>query len=353
MIQIKFKELFGLEILHSFYLSGKCADFEIVPTANCRVLLLQTGVRFLPVTYGCKLFAKVNVQDDKDIFKNPLPDGTKFSFIIKLKKNTFENFTSLNLKKPKTSHYYFNNLVDNISGSGAPLLVADTAGKIVSDADLLPFVNGSFSFVHNSTKATQAGELKFTDSGEKFSQKLDNNNNVFNFTFDLEKTAGGRADFSIEGAKKSSVFVIDPKDNAAVFAVVEIFYKKSLNDAYQFQLADNSIETKSYKIAFGNRFTKWRYIVTKKFNQAVTGINVSKTNGTTIEFVPEASEVSGQFIAVSKNPMPLKEEPVTGIKLSDQAGTTVIIPNLPNPSLTMIKPAKDSTDIFSDILITI
>lgn len=353
MIQIKFKELFGIEILHSFYSSGKCADFEIIPTTVCSELLRQTGIRFLPVTYGCRLFAKVNVQNDKDILKTPLPDNTRFSFIIKLKKNTFENFTSLNLKRPKSSRYYFNNLVNNISGAGDPLLVTDGVGKIVSDTDLLPFINGNFSFAHNSTKAAQSGELKFIDSGEKFTQKLDNNNDVFNFTFDLEKTSGGRADFSVEGVKKNSVFVIDSKDNADVFAVVEVFYKKNMNAAYQFQLADNSIETKLYKIAFGNRFTKWRYIITKKFNQDINGVNISKTNGTTIEFVPEVSVVSSQFIAVSKDPIPLKEEPVAGIKLINKADATVIIPNLPNPSLSMIKPVKDSPDIFSDILITI
>src|SRR4051794_28491733 len=126
MIQIKYKQLFDIEILHTFYLSGKCADFEVLPTNNCRLVLNRLGLRFLQTDFGGKLFARVNTVANKDIIKNPIPEGTKFSFLLRLKKSVFENFTELNLKKSRTSHYYFNNLINNISAASAPLLVANT-----------------------------------------------------------------------------------------------------------------------------------------------------------------------------------------------------------------------------------
>lgn len=352
MIQIKYKPVFDLEILHNFYSSGRCPDLEIIPTKNCQALLQQTSLRFLPGESGGKLFAKVVTRAGKDIIKNPIPENTKFSFLLKLKKNTFENFTDLNLNKPKTSHYYFNNLTTNISATGSPLLVVDTARKAVSDLDLLPFARNSFSYAQPGAADKQDSELQFIDTGESFQQSLENAGNVFNFSYDLRKTPGGRAKFFIEGAEKAFIYVTDPAEfYNNVFAVVEIFYKSSLPSSYQFQQSDNSIETKFYKISFLNRSTKWRYVVTKKFNQAITGLSVAKTNGTTIGFTPQVtSPPSNQFIFASNNPLPLKEEVVSGIKLSDQANK-IVIANLPNPAFSLIE--TEGTDIFSDILITI
>jgi hypothetical protein len=351
MIQIKYKPLFDLEILHNFYLSGKCPDLELSPTKNCQVLLQLLGLRFLPTEFGGKLFAKVNTVGNKDFIKNPIPVNTRFSFLIRLKKNVFSSFTNLNLNKPAASHYYFNNLVNNLSANSFPLLVADSASKIVSDKDLLPFISNILSHVHNSTNATQSSELKFIDSGESFQQSLENHNNVFNFTYDLNKSQGGRAKLFVEGTEKALMYATEPINNSGLFGVVEIFYKENLPASYQFQQTDNSIETRSYKIAFSVRSTRWRYLVTRKFNQSVTGITIAKTTGAPISFTQlVSSPPTNQFILASNNPLPFKEEPVSGIKLSDQTNK-VIVSNLPNPSLGMIK--TEGADTFSDILITI
>lgn len=350
MISIKYKPLFDLELRHTYYLSGISPDLQVTPSADCRALLNQYGLRFLPTDTGGKLYAKVNTIAGKDIIKNPIPESTKFTFLLKLRNPLFENFTELSLTRQETQHYYFTNLVDNLAADSSPLLLTDTATKTVADTDLLTFETSSFSFTDTATAATQGSELQFLDSGETFTQELSNHNNTFNFTYDLKKTPSGKAKFFIGGTEKATVYVANTNDFAGAFGVVEIFYKSSLPATYQFQQADNAVETKFYKIAFVNRSTKWRYIISNKFNQAVTGVNVAKTNGTPIGFTAQGGAPIGQFIMASGNPVPLKEEPVTGIKLTDQADT-VLIANLPNPPLNLIR--KEGTDIFSDILITI
>ena len=350
MIIIKYKELFDLELLHNFYVSGKTADFEIKPSLACQFALQSFGLKFLPTVFGGKLFAKVNTVGSTNFIKNPIPDGTKFTFLLKLKNRLFENFTSLDLNKPKKSHYYFNNLINNISAGGFPLLVSDTGTKAVSNTDHLPFSINTFSFAHNNAAPQQSSQLQFIDSGEGFTQTLQNHNNVFNFTYDLQKSEGGRAKFSIEGIDKQTMYVTTAADAANVFGVVEIFYKNSLPADYRFQLDDNSIVTKFYKIQFANRSTRWRYVITKKFNQTVTAVTVAKSNGTPIAFTPVQGAPVGQFIMSSNANLPLKEEPVTGIKLSDQLNKPIIA-NLPNPALGLVK--QEGANIFSDILITI
>nr|WP_157247134.1 hypothetical protein [Pedobacter panaciterrae] len=269
--------------------------------------------------------------------------------MLKLKNSLFENITDLNTIKPAGAHYYFNNLGSNLSAS-EPLLVVNKTSKIVSESDLIPFASNTFSFAQSSNLATQTGKLEFIDSGESLQQLLNNSNNLYNFSFDLNKSNGGRARFLIDGSEQASFYSISPREISDVFGVIEIFYKSDLNSAYQFQNNDHSINTKNYKIPFTNRSTKWRYIITKQFNSSITTVNVAKTNGSPIGFTLHGSSTPGKFIFTSNNVLPLKEEPITGIKLTD--GTNkVIIANLPNPPLNLIR--TEGSDTFSDILITI
>ena len=337
-------------MLHNFYVSGKCADLEIVPSAECKALLQTFGLRFMPTTFGAKVFSKVNTIAGVHFIKNPIPEATKFTFLLKLKNRLFENFTSLDLNKPKTNRYYFNNLVNNVSAVGFPLLVSDTVSKVVSNTDHLPFAINSFSFAHNSVEAEQSSELRFNDSGETFTQTLENHNNTFNFTYDLLKTLGGRAAFSIEGVDQSTMYVTSAADATNVFGIVDIFYKASLPADYNFQLPDNSVVSRFYKIQFANRSTRWRYVITKRFNQSVTGVTVAKSNGAPIAFSALPGAPAGMFIMTSNTDLPLKEDPVTGIKLTDQLNKPIIA-NLPNPALSMV--TQEGANIFSDILITI
>ncbi|NEU10448.1 hypothetical protein GZH53_19135 [Flavihumibacter sp. R14] len=350
MISIKYKQLFDLEIRHSFYLTGKCTDLQVVPTIACQALLNSHGLRFLPTETGGKIFAKVTTEAGKDFMKSPLTEGTRFTFLLRLKRPAFENYTILNVARSKKQRYYFSNLVSNLAADTSPLLLADTAAKVVTDSDLKTFESGTFSFSETSTAANLASELRFTDTGEALSQELSNHNDTFNFSYDLDRGSSGRARFFIGGVQRASIFVADSYEFAGTFGVVEIFYKSSLPATYQFQQSDNSVETKFYKMAFANRATKWRYIIVNKFSQSVTGVSVAKTNGTPITFTAQSGAPAGVFIMASGNLLPLKEEPVSGIKLSDQ-DDKVLIANLPNPSLNLVK--QEGGDIFSDILVTI
>ncbi|RYG09699.1 MAG: hypothetical protein EOO07_23405 [Chitinophagaceae bacterium] len=348
MIKIKYKALLSLEFAHTFYKSGKCPDLEMIPSENCARLIRSFGLLYLPSEFGGKLYAKVNNLGGNDIMQNPLPEGIKFTFLLKLKNRIFENITSINLLKPAGHRYYFNNLINNLAEDTTPLLVA--TGKIVSDGDLLQFVSGSFSSVESSTAPTQTGKLIFTDSGESAETVLNNSNNVFNHNFNLQKHENGRAKFLVDGAEKGSFYSIDAAELSDLFGLVEIFYKATLPASYQFQNGNNSVTSRTYRIAFANRHTRWRYIITRKFNPAISSLTVAKSNGTSINFTLLGGTPEGTFIATSDNALPLSEEKVAGIKLTDNTNK-VIIANLPNPPLNLIK--TEGSDTFSDILITI
>ena len=350
MIRIKYKALFTVQFTHTFYTSGLCPDLEIVPTAACAGLIRALGLHYLSSSSGGQVYAKVRTVAGVDIMQNALPEGTRLSFLLRLKNTRFENFSNLNLLKPAGNHYYFNNLANNLAADATPLLVSDAATKAVGDNDQLAFVSGSFAFSDSSTAASQTGKLEFVDRTEVEEKEIKNSNNVFNHNFDLQKHETGRTRFLIDGVEKALFYSIRPEEQAGVFGLVEIFYRATLPATYQFQNADNSIATKTYRIAFTARQTKWRYIITRKFNPAISSVTVGKTNGSAINFSLLGGTPAGTFIATSDNMLPFTEAPITGIKLSDNTNK-VIVANLPNPPLNLIK--TEGAETYSDILITI
>ena len=350
MIQIKYRPLFDIEMVHPFYESGQCPDFLLSPTNDCRENLNKFGLRFLPTPFGGRIYARVKTVDSNERIKTSINDGVNFSFSMLLKRNEFENYTTLNTVKPRNSHYYFNNLTENLSEDSLPLLVANTTSKVVSDADLLPFVRNTFSYAHTADADVLGSEWRFVDAGQTFHQELNNYNQTFNFSYDLKPMPTGRAVFLIDDTEIESFYVQDPLDPAHVFGVVEIFHKDDLPTSYQFLKPDDSIGTVHYKIPFAARATRWRYIVHRKFNLAVSEVSVGKTNGDPIAFTAVPNPPDGQFILASDQPVQLKEEPILGIQLRDQTNN-ILIPHLPNPSLNFIK--IEGGSMFSDILLTI
>jgi hypothetical protein len=110
------------------------------------------------------------------------------------------------------------------------------------------------------------------------------------------------------------------------------------------------VSEKKYRVQFGNRQTTWRYVVNKKFNQQVTDVKIKKTGTGSIDFTKKAGTPAGQFILSSNAAVPLKQEAVTGIRMTDQ-NDKEIIAHLPNPSTQLLK--QEGSQFFSEILITI
>src|SRR5690554_6836923 len=172
MIQIKYRLLFEIEVVHPFYGSGQCPDFLLLPTKDCQENLNKSGLHFLATAFGGKVYARVKTVESSEVIKTRIKDGVVFTFSMILKRHEFENYTTLNTTKPSNNHYYFNNLTENLTDDSLPLLVSNTTSKAVSDADLLPFVQNTFSYSHSDAAETLESELRFIDLGQRFAQTL-------------------------------------------------------------------------------------------------------------------------------------------------------------------------------------
>ena len=356
MIQIKYIALFEVELLHDYYRDKLCRDFSIIPSLQCAALLQNFGLKFISTSSGFKIFARVDEIGNKNFLKKPLPEKTRFTFLLCLKNPAFTTFSQVGLKTDADQHYYFNNLGENMGAGDMPLLVTNSTDKKVSNDDLMSFKSGSYAFASDVAVDEKQVKLVYTDTGEQFQQVVDDNKTISRklFSFDL-RSATGRAKLFSGADDKESFYVMSQADRQGFFAVIEIFFTKDLKDKYQFIKKNNALErfeitTAKYKIPFTSRKSVWRYNVAKKFNQNVTGISIKKESGPVIEFENSPGSAADLFIMNSKVPLTFSEEAVTGIKLSDNNGQA-IISHLPNPSLQLLK--EESGKLFSDIFITI
>src|SRR5690606_7788367 len=146
---------------------------------------------------------------------------------------------TLNTVKPRNSHYYFNNLTENLSEDSLPLLVANTTSKVVSDADLLPFVRNTFSYVHTADAEVLESELRFVDAGQTFHQELSNYNQTCDYTYDLKPMSMCKAVFFIVNTDIGSSYVLGLVEPARVFGIVAIFHQDDLPATYQFLTPDD------------------------------------------------------------------------------------------------------------------
>lgn len=349
MIQLKYASLFEIEILHDYYADKKCRDLVVAPSAATSQLLTRLGLRYIKTDTGCRIFARVTESAGKDFVKTPIPDNTRFVFLLQSQNSSFETFTQLSLTRQPRQYYYFNNLTENIGIGNAPLLVSDQLTKKVGNDDLLRFERNTYQFTYAGAPV-MSGEVRFTDNGEKFIKEFGNATNNFNFSFNLQEATGGRAGFFAGAVKQDSFYLEENGVGQNCFGVIEIFHRTALPNTYKFINNDRSVAAKKYALTFANRQTTWRYTVNKKFNTAVTDVKIRKTNGSAIDFTKKNGTPAGQFILSSNIAVPLKQEMLTGIRMTDQ-NDKEIIAHLPNPSLGALK--EENNQLFSDILITI
>jgi hypothetical protein len=349
MIQLKYASLFEIEALHDYYADKRCRDIVITPSPATSRLLSQLGLRLIQSDTGCKIFARVTPSGNTDLVNVPIPDNTRFVFVLQLQNNNFATFTQLSLDKQPGQYYYFNNLTENLGADNAPLLVANQLTKKVSADDLRRFKRNTYQFAYTGAPITN-GEVRFTDNGEKFTKELDDPLGNFNFSFNLQEASGGRASFFVGGNKVDDFYLEENGVGQNVFGVIEIFHRAALPNSYRFINNNGSVAAKKYVLSFANRQTTWRYTVNKKFNLAVTDVKIKKNGGGGIDFTKKNGTPAGQFILSSNTAVPLKQEMLTGIRMTDQ-NDKEIIANLPNPSLGALK--QENNQLFSDILITI
>ena len=91
-MNLRYKIVFSVEILHDYYADKQCEDFEIIPSSDTAAVLKGQGMLFKIIGNKLLVLAKVN-ESGKPVIE--LRSSAKLTFFMKLTNPRFTNFTNL------------------------------------------------------------------------------------------------------------------------------------------------------------------------------------------------------------------------------------------------------------------
>lgn len=111
--------LFGIDLLHEYYLNRECTDFEIVPTQDCKELAKRLNLQFRKKPSGLLAFLLTNDGGEPYINVPPQKNFSQyfsksvFRFYLKLNNFDFLNYTNTIAAFGSKRKYYFSNFSRN------------------------------------------------------------------------------------------------------------------------------------------------------------------------------------------------------------------------------------------------
>lgn len=182
-INIKYKILFSIDVLHHYFLDKGEDHFEslnakqkikqlafydirnfleISPTLSCLKLIKDHKLIFKPTSTGIIIGSKIDPNSDKPFID--ISTDVKFTFLLKLKNQAFFNYTALPLRFGNAQLFYFNNLgkddapILNLSNTPDVFTPGSTyqAGSILTNAEHLE----TYIINNNTSNASDTDRLK-------------------------------------------------------------------------------------------------------------------------------------------------------------------------------------------------
>ena len=334
-----FVKLFDLEILHDYYVTNKCADFQLIPTADTlkHIKGYRSLLKISSLKAGQKGMNGISVAYEKSGVSPlvPIEETTRFRFGLKQINPALLNYTELTPKTNQFEVYYYTN------SGGASL-----AESLI---ELQPKV---FNYAFNS--AGSPDELRvFDPDGTEI--------------VDLRAPLTGGPDYKVQldllpyadGKYKLELF----DGGVTIGEFKEIYFDDSLRAESVFGIIeivadDNTLTPASLNIQFTKSESKWRYFVV--FRKGAGGasyfVHDAEFGGPVMTF-QEKTDYDTEELAF-KNVLQYDLPPGGEIKMyrmdgnfacsegkkkeiqlsKNSIGGPVVIWNLPNPEILSPKP---------------
>jgi hypothetical protein len=378
-MNLNYKILFIVEILHSYYTTGNSKDFEIIPSAETKQLLKNQGMMYKVV--GNKLLVAVNC----DALLKPnvkLNAGSKFSFYLKLLNVNFNNITNIEYKPNELKRFYFSNInqtkIDAVLYLNKKIPAYNSATAYMPASLAANGIDEIFEAVKSSNNGNVhgLGETTFWNKKDKkqyattndlielspaiynftvtpaklftidiFGLNTATNNydvavtDTQNITFDdtqsvvavkLSGLPAGKYKIVVNGESKEIYY-----DNQAaynnIFGIVEIF--NHLPAANDFSLLDAAdiVKEKTFTLQFASRSVIWKYLA------RTADITSVKDNSNNFIFSSPAAKIFTSAVPISLSEIPIKTFFLESVSL----GNITPVANPGNNRLSTITQAGD------------
>ena len=365
-MDINFNTLFDVDIFHEYYKDGLSKDFDITPSDECKELMKDYRLIFRTTSTGFKVSFSADENDDPVI---PIDYQIKLVFLLSVKNSYLLNYSDLPIDKIKNTVYYFSNY--NLELPNQSILHKES--DYVSSGDRLDLKSETFSVQVASEENEVDLSILDIDESALISKSFRTNENIADIQIDLYPFSPGKFKLLIDGNEETEFYADSKIMGKVVFGVIEIFFDP-----------DGEIP-QAYKINFPRRKTYWKYNVILKHKTTLTAeeisIDIPKTETDKYGYTFEDDLIKNQDVEpkilfdrlpeiessssptcipfVFSKELPLSEETIKGIRLVKINGNgesdygNPMFENLSNPSVTSIKPEKETGKVYSEINIYI
>lgn len=374
-----YRSLFKLQYFHEFYKNKDDQythldeDIKIVPTQQCMREMQNQGLLFRSTPGVFSVLFQAYKEDNQVQPLVPLTEPRKFSFQVFSLNPYIVHYSALPLEGKEQGIYYLSNLQNNIQnrdGIDELLLVKDTLDPYLSSLDEIRLKPSRFiySFKHVGDTATLS--LLDHQSNTVYSEILDKLDDGAttpekNFSTALDLSALGTGVYTLRiGTQDIEVFYLD---DALVgkkpFGLIDIYYHPDVPADYQFADAQGVVSSKTYTLRFNHRETVWKYLVGLKYRHDIDPQDLEIVSDVfPATFTRHSSFKLADNTTVipfdsGSTTLPLKKEPVKGIKLkrtiaghgsgSGSGGGSTEETPLPNPQISNIK--TGSGKVYSEV----
>jgi hypothetical protein len=346
----KYIPLFEVQMQHTYYTNGRCAALVMQPTPDTAALCRRLGLLYRPLPHGGAIYGDVEKMGNDWRLKQPLPKNTAMRFSLTDISGSFYSITQWPLEYNPKELLVFTNYLQRHLFDGNTLLHKPSAQHNFGPDDLYEKALGSYTFTKNLAAAATV-TITHLATGKQLSQNVLSHMGAIAASFNLANTDAGFATLSVNGTPEKTLYLLPSGAAANTLGIVEILYKPELDAAYQFMTPTGQVNSKVYTIAFAALTARWRYRVDCKFSDNISTVTVAKSNPGAINFDTLAAPGGTSFVCTSTAALALRQQPITGIALKNQAQKT-IIPHLPNPSVQQIVADPDGHQ-YADMLVTI
>ncbi len=355
MINLNYKRLFNLRLVHKYFTDGRAPGLSLKPTARTMKVLRGARMLFKNIPNGITVLYEAIDNENTPVV--PLSGNIKLTFALFVNDaKRFFNITDLDVKNPKKKFNSGNILYFRINSSG----IDNTSAMTHDLIDSLRSKSFTYSFALPDTPDTVL--FKLTDSGgnEVSAGKnyegnplppelslLPDDNGIYRQHVDIQNMPEGQYKITIRkpGSSellKEEMFYADNELYVRnILGIVEIAYESDSDLLYG--------ATGDYGLRFENKETIWKYYIIDKNGKLKDSEVLVIEDKSSLEseyydeevvFAPEGDaphatiRINGMdtFIFKSQYRIPFYEEPKASIQLKKSTDDSVLIHNLPNPS---------------------
>ena len=364
-VDIRYRELFQVDIRHAYYDGGICRGLTLAPTPECSALMARYRCRFQPATGGGAVW--YGAEDGQAGIADFVETGP-FAFTLTAIDRDLSTITALDPRSPDPAStiFYFDNMTA-IEGEfmGERGLMLRPAGGTV-----LALRGRAFRHAFEAPLSGKELNLLSVPDGRVVWQGSGPPQPAPALDLDLGSVADGR--YLLQLDKRTLLdFYLSDQPAAELFGIVEIFPggpspapkvppKARLIDA------KGAIASKAFTLPLEGRRSIWRYIVVSRAQGRDYGAATVAGGNSTGPFEPDIpfsfagpEEAGGRpaWVFESQDPIPLLEAPARQhrfmLSAPDDGGAPADQIRLPYaaPSGTRLQRKGGKTRFCSDIYV--